>query len=282
MPDPLDDPELSYVDALLMSFFAGAATSVGGLVVCCLNPKRDVPASLLASTLSLAAGVMLAVSMLELVVPATSRAEWRAAGYFGVGAALYWVLSTIARCVEHVNTNAAKARERRTRRLGILMALALTAHNLPEGLAVAVTAATSRRTGLVVAIAIALHNIPEGLAIAVPLYATSHPTTALLTTVASGLSEPVGAAFGILLMRYIDLTEMVIENIEAIVAGVMCCIAILELLPEAKAQQRHVCSFAGFLAGWAVIALTICLLDSRPPLSYLDNAIPGATSFSAW
>lgn len=270
-----DELELSYIDAFAMSFFAGAATSVGGLVVCCLNPKRGVPAALMASTMSLAAGVMLAVSFLELVVPATSEGEWMAGVFFVIGCLIYWLLSTAARCIDRAGggTVVVKTRERRNRRLGILMALALTAHNLPEGLAVAVSASTSRRTGFVVAIAIALHNIPEGLAIAVPLFAASYRTTALLVTVASGLSEPLGAAFGILLLRYVHLTSRAVDNVQATVAGIMSCIAVVELIPEAYAQHRHAASFFSFIVGWVVIFVTIWLIDAKPPISYLDNAV---------
>lgn len=270
--DSVDDPQLHYAEALLMSFLAGAATSLGGLVVCCLNPQRGVPAGLLAATLALAAGVMLAVSMLELVAPATARGEWQAGAFFACGCLVYWLLSTLAKCVEQLQGGgAAKTREKRNRRLGILMTLALTAHNLPEGLAVAVTAATSRRSGLIVTIAIAMHNIPEGLAIAVPLYAAAYRSTALVATVASGFSEPAGALLGILLLRHLRLSNQAVEYIEATVAGVMTCIAVIELLPEAHAQQRHTHALVGFIVGWALISLTIWLIDSRPPIDYLDT-----------
>ena len=70
------------------------------------------------------------------------------------------------------------------------MMAALTCHNLPEGLAVAVSAHTNPTKGLAVACAIALHNIPEGLVIAVPAFAaTGSAGRALLLTLLSGLSE---------------------------------------------------------------------------------------------
>lgn len=263
------------MNSFLMSAIAGAATSLGGLVVCCLPQSRSVPASLLASTLSLAAGVMLAVSMLELVVPATSKGEWWAGIYFLGGCVAYSALASLARWIDQLQTNLimAKVRERRNRRLGILMALALTVHNLPEGLAVAVSATVSRRTGLVVTIAIALHNIPEGIVIAVPLFAASSRSIAILTTIASGLSEPLGAILGILLMRHVKLTNHVVDNVQASVAGIMTCVALLELLPEAYAQHRFLPALFGFLAGWLVIFTTIWLLDSRHPFSYLDSVL---------
>ena len=277
-----EDQEPRAMEALLMSFFAGAATSVGGLVVCCLSPKRGVAAGLLAGTLSMAAGVMLAVSLLELVVPATEKAELSAFFYFGVGGVAYYGLSSFARFCSLVEKQ--KSRQKRARHLGILMCLALTAHNLPEGLAVAVTASTSRKTGATVALAIALHNIPEGLAIALPLHeGSASKATCLIATILSGLSEPLGAAFGLILLRYVDLTPQLIDHIEATVAGIMSSIAIFELIPEAFNQQKHAHSILGFCFGFLTIALTIYLLldTPKPPLAFLDNAI-GYNNNNLW
>ena len=276
MDENEEDVGGSALSAFVLSLFAGGATSLGGLVVCFLSPEPS--ATLMAWTLSLAAGVMLAVSILELVVP--KRGELGAVIWFGGGCLSYWMLSSLARCCDR---KVQKTRSKRARQLGILMCLALTLHNLPEGLAVAVTASASRRTGLVVAIAIALHNVPEGLAIAVPLHASAVgkcPT--LLATVASGFSEPVGAALGLLLLRFFKLTPNVIEHIEAAVAGIMSSIAVFELIPEALNQQRKVHACLGFGTGWLLISLTIWLLDSpKPPLAFLDNALLGGPILSA-
>lgn len=135
--------------------------------------------------------------------------------------------------------------------------LTLTAHNLPEGVAVAIGTLKSSRTGVVVMSAIAMHNIPEGLAIAIPIYAaTGSRWSALLMTLASGLSEPLGAGLGILVLRPF-LTERVVDHATCAVGGIMLAVSLLELFPEALRYRDWPASVAGSVAGWAAILLTI-------------------------
>lgn len=80
------------------------------------------------------------------------------------------------------------------------MALTMTLHNLPEGMAVAFSAYTE--FGGIMALAIAMHNIPEGIIVAAPIYAaTGSRTHALLIATASGLSEPLGAIFALVFVK---------------------------------------------------------------------------------
>ena len=77
-------------------------------------------------------------------------------------------------------------------RLGLLMAITMTLHNLPEGFAVAFSSYTS--VGPVMAAAIGVHNVPEGIIVAAPVFAaTGSRRRALLMATVSGLSEPAGA-----------------------------------------------------------------------------------------
>merc|ERR1719487_563950 len=82
----------------------------------------------------------------------------------------------------------------RQKRLAAVLMLSLTAHNFPEGFAVAVSSLESQSLGFVVMLAIAMHNIPEGIAIAVPVLAsTKSRKQALWMSFLSGMAEPVGA-----------------------------------------------------------------------------------------
>ena len=217
----------------LMSLGAGLATTLGGSVIFCVSPKRGVPPYLMAFVIALASGVMIAVSLLELIVPAIleqSGDALRIIVFVGLGMAAAALLGrllpqadeggggellpTSAPPLSDGGDDAAEAK-RKQHRLGLLMMIALTAHNLPEGLAVAVTTSASRHSGGIVAVAIAMHNIPEGLAIAVPVFAaTRSRRRALLLTLASGLSEPLGALIGLALLRPLGLSASGVEYIK--------------------------------------------------------------------
>ena len=78
------------------------------------------------------------------------------------------------------------------RRLGLLTALAITAHNFPEGLATFFATLDNPHVGMALAIAIAVHNIPEGITVSVPIYfATGSRRKAFYWSMLSGLAEPV-------------------------------------------------------------------------------------------
>jgi ZIP family zinc transporter len=105
--------------------------------------------------------------------------------------------------------------------------------------------------------AIAMHNIPEGLAIAIPIYAgTGSRWQALGMTLASGLSEPLGAGLGLLVLKPF-LTHAVVDNATCAVGGVMLAVSVLELAPESTKHRDFAASFAGLVVGWVVIAVTV-------------------------
>lgn len=126
------------------------------------------------------------MSLVEMLPSAlVSLADMRgavASALLVLGAALAGsgALVLLGRCVPHAHEEGASgmvtddlALRRRVRRSGVLIALAIAAHNLPEGLATFLSAVSDPRAGLAVAVAIALHNIPEGIAVAAPVYGAS-------------------------------------------------------------------------------------------------------------
>ena len=155
-----------------------------------------------------------------------------------------------------------QASERRLLRVGLLTAITLTAHNFPEGMAVAISTMSSVNLGLKLAVAIALHNIPEGLAIACPLIMskTYSPAGAIGVAFASGLSEPVGALLTLLILQNI-ITQERIDYALAFVGGVMLAVAFCELLPESLRLQRTAMTCAGFMTGIAVMGLSLYFLE---------------------
>ncbi|RHY75415.1 hypothetical protein DYB34_014048, partial [Aphanomyces astaci] len=118
-------------------------------------------------------------------------------------------------------------------RMGVLTAVAIAIHNLPEGVATYIAAMRDLRVGAVLAIGIALHNIPEGIAVATPVYfATDSRCKAFLWTFISGLAEPLGGVLAWLVVG--EGLNPVVEGVMfGIVTGMMVTISIKELIPTA-------------------------------------------------
>ncbi|CAF4776860.1 unnamed protein product, partial [Rotaria socialis] len=123
--------------------------------------------------------------------------------------------------------------KRTLNRMGILTALAIGIHNLPEGVATYTGAVNDTKLGIALAIAIALHNIPEGIAVATPIYfATGSKFKALRWTFISALAEPFGGTIG-WLINSDGLNANVNGIMFGLVAGMMVTISIKELIPTA-------------------------------------------------
>jgi zinc transporter, ZIP family len=145
------------------------------------------------------------------------------------------------------------------RRVGVMAALAITAHNLPEGLATFFATLESPTIGLPLAMAIAIHNIPEGVSIAVPIYyATGSKAKAVLACFLSGLAEPLGALVGYLLLAPF-LSDLVFGAVFGMIAGVMVFLALDELLPAARQYARGHETVYGMVLGMASLALSLVL-----------------------
>ncbi len=144
-------------------------------------------------------------------------------------------------------------------RMGLFTAMAIAIHNFPEGLATFTAALSDPGLGIPIAVAIAIHNIPEGIAVAVPVfYATGDRWRAFKLSFLSGLSEPLGALVGyILLYRFFN--DAVFGFLFAAVAGIMVYISLDELLPSAREYGEHHLSIYGLVAGMAVMALSLLL-----------------------
>ena len=138
------------------------------------------------------------------------------------------------------------------------MAVTMTLHNLPEGFAVAFAAFTD--VGPLMALAIAMHNIPEGVIVAAPIYAaTGSRWKALGAAAASGLSEPLGAALALLLVKpFVNSMEQ-LDYVLAFVGGVMLAVCVLELWPEGRKCRNDVRLLQGIALGCVVMAWTLFL-----------------------
>jgi len=142
-------------------------------------------------------------------------------------------------------------------RTGVLTAIVIALHNFPEGIATFFASMKDLSLGGTIAFAIAIHNIPEGISVSVPVYyATGSRKKAFWLSFASGLSEPVGALLGFLVLQPF-LGGPAFGFILAAVAGIMIYISLDELLPSAREFGESHLAMAGLAGGIAVMALSL-------------------------
>lgn len=252
-------PDLSAMSpagqAIVASWLAGLATGLGGVLVVVLpRLSRRVYDALL----GFSGGVMLSAAALTLLWPALERGGIASVtlGLFAGGL----LVLVLERRVPHLEPHFAPRLNGPGARLSLLLAAAVTLHNLPEGLAVGVAFAPGTgRFGLVVALAIALQNIPEGLAVATPLRAQgSSRLAAVVWATASGLGEPVAAAAG---FHFVGVTEGLVPFGLAFAAGAMVFVVSDQLIPESHRQPGDKAPSLALLAGFLLVALLVRVLS---------------------
>ena len=255
--------------AFTLTFAAGLATAVGSLLV--LFSKRPNP-RLLAFGLAFAGGAMVYVSLSEILNKSISSFAQAYGDRLGYTYGTLWFLGGVLLVVviDHLVPNPHDSLDKQDpafhdhshtqiRRVGLLSAIAITAHNFPEGLATFFATLESPSVGLPLAFAIAIHNIPEGIAIAVPVYlATGRKSYAFGASLLSGLAEPVGAAIGYFLLAD-ALSPATFGAVFGLIAGIMVFLALDELLPAAKRYAQGHETVYGLVIGMATIAVSLVL-----------------------
>jgi len=263
--------------AFLLTAIAGLSTGIGSLIAL-VTKKTNT--KFLAYTLGLSAGVMIYISLVELM----SEAQEILMGVYGdkpgafmaviaffVGMLLIAIIDKLVpeeenphacRTVECIGPNCPIQPQKDPKELlrtGIFTAAAVGIHNFPEGIATFVTAIQSPALALPIVVAIAIHNIPEGIAVSVPVYyATGDRKKAFLYSFSSGLAEPVGALLGYLVLLPF-MSDTLYGILYAAVAGIMVYISVDELLPSAREYGEHHLSIYGLITGMAVMAVSLIL-----------------------
>lgn len=253
---------------MLLTVQAGLATGIGGLITLCVKKQN---ARFLSVSMGFSAGVMIYVSMVELIGEGGAMlaarfgektgALYTAAAFFGgmLLIALIDVVIPDEQNPHELSCNIANKGRAALRRTGMMAALAVAVHNFPEGLASFVSAQQSLKVALPVVIAIGIHNIPEGISIAMPLYyGGMSRKKSLFYTFLAGLSEPLGALIGYLMLRPF-LSPALIGFLYAAVAGIMVFISFDELLPGAEVYGEHHLAVYGLVGGMLVMALSLWL-----------------------
>jgi ZIP family zinc transporter len=247
-----------------LTALAGLSTGIGSAIAYFIRKPR---VAYLSFSLGLSAGVMIYVSFMELLPSAIEKVSevWAVLAFF-VGIGLIAVIDLLVpephnpHNYKGLDEPAADRHDPYLMRAGTMTALAIGIHNFPEGLATFASALSDVRLGVFIAVAIAIHNIPEGIAVSIPIfYATSNKNKAFAYSFLSGISEPVGALLGYLVLLPI-LTPAVLAGLLAFVAGIMVYISLDELLPMAHRYGRGHLVIAGIVAGMLIMALSLLML----------------------
>lgn len=256
------DPQV--LTAFAVTCAAGLATLIGGAwVLCFKTPNMRV----LSFGLAFAAGAMVYVSLTELLNKSIHAFSFQgneaqsfayATGAFLLGLILVLILDRfIPNPHENIESEHVFEGQKKLLKTGILTFFAITAHNLPEGLASFFATLDSPSLGAPLAFAIAIHNIPEGVAIALPVYmATGRKDYAIWASLIAGLAEPFGAFIGYwILAPYMG--QQLYGVIFGLIAGVMVYLALDELLPTAKRYAKGHETVYGLVSGMTALASSL-------------------------
>jgi ZIP family zinc transporter len=248
-------------DYLHLAFLGGlagfAATALGAIVAIIL---RDIASRTQDIMLGFAAGMMLAASSFSLILPGIEAAQQISNNQLvaasivvlglGLGVALMVGLDRYVPH-EHVESGKRGPEARRINRIWLFV-LAITLHNLPEGMAIGVSFATGdMKVGLPLTTAIAIQDIPEGLAIALALRVTGiSALRAALIAVGSGVMEPLGAIIGLGISSSFALGYPVALGLAA---GAMIFVVSHEVIPETHRNGHETPATLGLMLGFGVM-----------------------------
>lgn len=259
----------NYQLGLLITFLAGMTTVLGGCLTFFI--KKD-NLKVLSTGLGLSAGVMIFLGLTEVLKDSNellysyfpNKAGWLVfVGFFSgviIAMLIDWVIPDHIEEDLFVNNDDCCGVNHKIKRAGLLTAIAISAHNFPEGLSTFFMTTQSITLGVSVAIAIAIHNIPAGIAIALPIYhATGRKKLAILYSFLSGISELVGAVIGLFLFQTI-FPQFAVGIIFAAVAGILIYISFDTLLPLSREYGDGHYSVLGVMTGMFVIWLSLLLL----------------------
>lgn len=237
-------------------------TSLGAALVFFL--KKEIKPVVQKILLGFASGVMIAASVWSLLLPAIEMAEnqnkiaWVPATVgFTLGVIVLILINNIA---DKIEKQALKNTEDKAKSTSMLV-LAVTLHNIPEGMAVGVAFAglLAQNVGITLAgafalaIGIAIQNIPEGAIISLPLLASGKgKAKSFLGGVLSGLVEPIGAVITILLTK---IVVPILPYLLSFAAGAMIYVVVNELIPEAQAEKKSSLVTIGVAVGFIIMML---------------------------
>lgn len=257
------------IEALCSVLLPFMGTVLGA--ACVFFLRKDLNQRVQHGLLGFAAGVMAAASVWSLLIPAIEQSEWMGKWSFlpaGVGVWLGMIfLLVLDRMIPHLHVNSQETEgPPTTLPKSSMMVLAVTLHNVPEGMAVGVLCAGwlsgqgSIRLAAVLSLAlgIAIQNFPEGAIVSLPLYGKGNGRTkAFVMGVLSGIVEPLGA---LLTLCLASLVTPILPYLLGFAAGAMLYVVVEDLIPGMSVGKHSNLGTICFSAGFTIMmALDVAL-----------------------
>ena len=252
--------ELLY--AALGTGFTCLATVLGAGLVFFF--KKEMSRTMQKVFLGFAAGVMIAASVWSLLIPAMEMAESRGqsvilpvGGGFVLGGLFLMALDRLLPHL-HIGSDEAEGLPSHWKRTTMIV-LAVTLHNIPEGMAVGLSFSVAAREGgalagaVALALGMGLQNFPEGAAVSLPMKSQGvSRKKAFLCGAASGIVEPI---FGLLTVLVAGSVMGIMPWVLSFAAGAMIYVVVEELIPEAQLGEHSHAGTASVMAGFLVMML---------------------------
>lgn len=237
-------------EIFISSIIAGLATCLGAVLVILLGKPGE---RTLSALFGMAAGIMLAVVLLDLLPTAMEFGSLRQTiTGFSLGIILMLILEVVLSQFFRDNPVTINPTARWLK-MGYLIAIGIALHDLPEGFAIAAGFSAKQHLGLLIALAIGLHNVPEGMATTTPLRMGGVSTSrVIITNVVVSFFTPAGTILGLLL---VDLSAAFIAVLLATAAGAMTFIVYNELLPESRRRHPNYSTVGGILGFFLILML---------------------------
>lgn len=218
------------IPALIISLIAGFSTCLGFFVIFLKGEESNI----IAASLSMTIGVMISLSLMELMPMSLSYFKL---SFYSIFSYLFWGLFLIIGFLLSMSSDYFK-HNNKLYRLGIISFIILMMHNIPEGFITYITSNINIHSGILLAFSIALHNIPEGVAISIPIYySTKNKIVTFILLLIVSMSELIGSIIGIIFIN--NISNGLIGIMYAIISGLMVGICYFELIPEMKYYQYN-------------------------------------------
>lgn len=234
--------------------------------------KKDLSKALKQIFLGFASGIMLSASIFSLIMPSFNYEEEVSLPIiivivigFGLGALFLWGVDKI---VPHIHKDLNEEEGIKTSKISRTgkMFLAVTIHNIPEGLAVGIAFGAALASNsdalimsaLMLSLGIGIQNFPEGAAVSLPIKQEKSSFKAFLYGTLSGIVEPIAAVLGLFLSYYL---AQIMPYILSFAAGAMIYVTVEELIPESQLDSKMHYGTFSFIVGFLLMMILDVVLS---------------------